>query len=87
MSRIVQLTDGTRRRVALVDEPHLRLLEDTVSTHALASTALDTGRALSELVAHRATGQVVDYDEVYEGQSTWKLLPPIDHPVEPARSW
>ena len=85
MSRIVQLTDGPRRRVALVDEPHLRLLEDTVSTHALASTAMDMGRALSELVAHRATGEVIDYDEVYEGRSAWKLLPPIDHPVEPAR--
>jgi hypothetical protein len=85
MSRIVQLTHGALRRVALVDEPHLRLLEDTASTHALVSTAIDTGRTLSELVGERATGPALAYDEVYEGRSTWKLLPPIDHPGEPAR--
>jgi hypothetical protein len=85
MNRIVQITDGTLRRVALVDEPHLRLLEDTVSTHALASTAIDTGRPLAELVAERASGPAIAYDEVYEGRSTWRLLPPIDHPGEPAR--
>jgi hypothetical protein len=85
MSRIVQLTNGTLRRVALVDEPHLHLLRDTSSTHALASTALDTGRALAELVLERATDEALLYDDVYEGRSSWKLLPPIDHPVEPAR--
>jgi hypothetical protein len=85
MSRIVQLTNGTLRRVALIDEPHLHLLRDSASTHALASTALDTGRALAELVVERATDEALLYDDVYEGRSSWKLLPPIDHPVEPAR--
>ena len=27
----------------------------------------------------------MDYDPVYFGKSEWKLLPPIDHPIEPAR--
>jgi hypothetical protein len=85
MTRIVQLTDGTLRRVALVDEPHLRLHEGAESTHALASICLDMGRALSELVMERATGQPLVYDEVYEGRSAWRLLPPIDHPVEQSR--
>jgi hypothetical protein len=85
MSRIVQLTDGTLRHVALVDAPHRRLLVDATSIHGLASTAIDMGRALSELIADRATGPAVNYDEVYEGRSVWRLLPPIDHPVEPAR--
>jgi hypothetical protein len=85
MSRIVQLTDGTLRRVALVDEPHLRLLEGAQSTHALAAAAIDMDRALSELVVDRANGPALEYDEIYEGRSKWRLLPPLDHPAEPAR--
>jgi hypothetical protein len=85
MTRIVQLTNGAERRVALVDEPTLRLLEGVASTHALASIAIDTGKALSTLVQERATGPAIDYDEVYAGRASWRLLPPIDHPGEPAR--
>jgi hypothetical protein len=85
MTRIVQLTDGTRRRVALVDEPTLRLLEGVESTHALALLAMDTGEALSTLARQLATGPDVDYDDVYASRGSWRLLPPIDHPHEPAR--
>ena len=85
MAHIVQLTNGTMRRVALVDEPMLRLLEGVVSTYALASIAMDTGTGLSNLVEQHATGPVIDYDEVYACRGSWRLLPPIDHPEEPAR--
>jgi hypothetical protein len=85
MTRIVQLTDGARRRVALVDEPILRPLERVESTHALASIAMATGAALSTLARDLATGPAMDYEEVYAGRAVWRLLPPIDHPDEPAR--
>lgn len=83
--RIVQITNGSERRVALVEEPGLRLLEGVESTHALAAIAIDTGTAASTLVEQFATGPTVDYDEVYEGRAPWRLLPPIDHPDDPAR--
>jgi hypothetical protein len=90
MVRIVQLTNGAERRVALVDEPKLRLLEGVPSTHALATIAIESGAALSTLAEARATGAAIDYDEVYacdasSSECAWRLLPPIDHPEEPAR--
>lgn len=84
MSHIVQLTNGTERRVALVEEPTLRLLEGVESTHALVATAIGSGTATSRLVARLATGPAIDYDAVYTGHAPWRLLPPIDHP-EPSR--
>jgi hypothetical protein len=85
MTRIVQLTDGVRRRVALVDEPNLRPLERVASTHALAAIAMAAGAALSTLVHELATGPAMDYEEVYASGGAWRLLPPIDHPAEPSR--
>jgi hypothetical protein len=85
MTRVVQITNGTERRIALVDEPRLRLVEDAPSIHGLALTAIDAGQRLSWLIEQRATGATIDYDEVHDGRSTWRLLPPIDHPAEPAR--
>jgi hypothetical protein len=82
---IVQITNGTDRRVALVEEPMLRLIERVESTHALAAMAMDTGTAASTLVERFATGPTIGYDEVYEGRGSWRLLPPIDHPDDPAR--
>jgi hypothetical protein len=85
VGRLVQIRKGLERRVALVEEPHLRLLADAASLYDLAQSALATGKALTGLVAERATGPAVDYEAVYRGESDWRLLPPIDHPVEPTR--
>ena len=41
---------------------------------------------LSELAPERrATGDALEYDPIYRGQSEWRILPAIDHPAEPAR--
>jgi hypothetical protein len=85
MARVVQLTDGSSRRVALVDEPALRLIDGVASTYDLAALATESGDALSALAQGRANGHTLDYDEVYAGRGAWRLLSPIDHPVEPAR--
>lgn len=85
MTRLVQLRRGAERRVALVDEPRLVLLEGVGSVHALASSAADGGGSLAALAARHATGAPLDYDAVYDGRSPWRLLPPVDHPEEPAR--
>jgi hypothetical protein len=85
VTRLAQIRNGPERRVVLVDEPRLRFLAEAASVYDLAQAALSAGKTLTALVAERATGEGVDYDAVYRGESPWRLLPPIDHPVEPTR--
>ncbi len=82
--RLVQLRSGKTRRVAMVEEPHLRLLAAD-SIYELANEAIDRKAKLSEAARAKATSEVVDYDEVYQGRSHWRILPAIDHPEQPAR--
>jgi hypothetical protein len=84
MTRLVQIKKGIVRRVALVEEPHLRLLDGCHSVYELATAAFATNIRLSEAAKQRSTKDRLDYDLVYSGQSEWQLLPPVDHP-EPAR--
>jgi hypothetical protein len=84
VTRLVQLQHGSTRRVALVDEPQLRLLTGRSSILGLAEESVAQSVALTALVDRTATAERVEYDSVYSGASTWRLLPPIDHP-EPAR--
>jgi hypothetical protein len=85
MTRLVQLKRGNTRRVALVEEPHLRLLDGCSSIYVLANSAISGGVKLSDLARKRATGERLEYDPIYLGRSEWRILPPIDHPEEPAR--
>lgn len=82
---LVQIQNRTRRRLAAVDEPNLLLLREVESTLALAERAPVEGRSLSEMVGDLISDEALSYDEVYEGRSDWKLLPPIDCPGEPQR--
>lgn len=93
-TRIVQLTDGKTRRVALVDEPYLRLIvrdpareadELFDSVYMLAMEARTTSPSIAEIARRHATGEALDYEAVYAGASPWRLLPPADHPDEPSR--
>jgi hypothetical protein len=85
MTRLVQIKRGVVRRVALVQEPHLRALDGCSSVYELANFAIAADVKLSHAAEQRATGQLLDYGDVYSGHSEWQLLPPIDHPEEPAR--
>jgi hypothetical protein len=82
MLRIVQLahSDGNRR-VAVVEEPHLRLLREGSSVYELATSAIQSKRRLRKLVEELISDEQLDYDQAYEGRSAWHLAPPIDHPV------
>lgn len=85
MTRLVQLKHPELgRRVALVDEPVLRL-SSAATVYALAQGALARGIRLRAAVETALTGDTVDYEQVYRGTAIWRLLPPIDHPEEPAR--
>ena len=83
MTRLIQIQKDEYRRVALVDEPSLRLLSEVRSVYSLAEKAIAEGRRLSEVVERNATNELLDYDAIYEGRSEWRILPAIDHP-EPA---
>jgi hypothetical protein len=85
MTRVVQIQRGTERRVALVEEPRLRLLTGVASVYDLAIGAAAAGTHLTALVSQSAGDDLLDYDPVYEGRSEWRLLAPIGHPADPAR--
>ena len=86
MTRLIQIRRGTERRVALVEEPRVRLLAPGVgSVYALALESMAQGKKLVDLAREKATDETLDYEPIYAGPSAWKLLPPLDHPDEPAR--
>jgi hypothetical protein len=85
MTRLIQIKKGNVRRVALVEEPNLRLLDNGSSIYELAHVAIAAGLKLSDVARHRAGHETLDYDPIYQGHAEWQLLPAIDHPGEPAR--
>jgi hypothetical protein len=83
---IVQLLDPQLRpRVAVVEEPRLRLLQHCESLHQLVTSALRSERPLQDLIASTLSSEALDYDPIYHGYSDWRLRPPIAHPLEPTR--
>jgi hypothetical protein len=82
--RLIQLNHSAGRRVAVVEGERLRLLGTHRSVYDLATDALGGGIGLVDAVARDLTAESLDYPEVYAGESAWRILPPIDHPREPA---
>ncbi|HLJ56690.1 MAG TPA: AraD1 family protein [Chthonomonadaceae bacterium] len=84
MIRLVQLGSTVEgRRVAIVDEPRLRLLGSFASVYDCARAAAAGGKSLEEAATGDLGDESLDYAPIYDGQSTWRLLPPIDHPRGP----
>ena len=82
--RLVQLTHPRHhRKVALVKEPFLLLLQDTPSVYDLALEAIRLGKRIKDLVDMRLTQEQLDYSEIYAGKNEWRLLPSFDHPQNP----
>jgi hypothetical protein len=84
-THLVQITDGLTRRVALVDEPHLRCLAHFSSAYELAQACLQSARSLEEQVHASLGADTLSYDDVYAGRSPWRLLAPLDVPSSPSR--
>jgi hypothetical protein len=83
--RFVQLKAGDVRRVAVVEEPKLRLLREFDSMYALAQAAIASGGKLTSVATNLLTDDSLDYEPVYNGSGKWRLLAPIDHPQEISR--
>src|SRR6476646_9042066 len=73
------------RRVAVVEGDRLRPLRQYPTVYEAALAAVERGSRLADLLAAIRLEETLDYDAVYAGQSEWQLLPPFDHPEEPAR--
>jgi hypothetical protein len=82
---LVQIANGSQRSVALVAEPHLQRLAAVETIYDLASACLRNNISLTQRVRELATGEFLLYNDVYSGNSDWKLLSPIDIPQAPER--
>ena len=63
----------------------MRLLDKCTSVCALAQETIAASTTLIALVRKYVSGETLDYEAVYRGESEWRLLTPVDHPEEPAR--
>src|ERR1700689_4997512 len=82
--RFVQLTGPDGRRVALVEEPRLRLLDRCQSVYDLTSACMNEGVSLSAGIERRRSNDFLEYDAVYDGRSDYRIHPSADVPFEPA---
>jgi hypothetical protein len=80
---LVQIKNKVGRCVAVVKEPELLLLSFG-SVYELAHRAIDSGMPIKKLINDGITGAKLDYNQVYEGLSDWKLLPCFDVPENPS---
>jgi len=86
MLRLIQLTHPHEgRRIALVEEPKLHLLAHYRSIYHLAEEAIDSKHHIADMIPRLLSRELLDYDEIYQGRSEWKILPAFDHPGEAAR--
>ncbi len=85
MIRLVQLNGPGGRRLAVVEEPRLILLERCSSVYELAQMCIAQERSPSTLLKEVAGSESLNYDEVHSGASRWRLLASADHPEEPGR--
>ena len=82
---LIQLYGPHGRRIAVVDEPHLRFIDGFESIYDMALACIAAGQSARQFVTPRISSDTLDYDAVYQGQSPWRILPSIDHPLEPSR--
>ncbi|MEP7376418.1 MAG: AraD1 family protein [Chitinophagaceae bacterium] len=79
--RFVQITHPDHgRKVALVREPSLVLLDHISSVYELAIETIQSGKDIKGIVEKNLSGSALDYDAVYNGADEWTLLPSFDCP-------
>ena len=72
------------RRVGIVQEPGILLLDGITSVYQLALEAMAAGDTLGATAERHASSDSLEYDAVYTGHSPWRILPAMDHPHDPA---
>ncbi len=80
--RLIQFIDERYgRRVALVEEPVITLL-DASSSYEVFSELINNNKSLSWINELR-TDETIRYDEVYHSKDARRMLPPVDCPGQP----
>ena len=83
-TRLVQVSHPRLgRKVALVQEPLLTLLNEVSSVYDLALEAMDSNADMSSVIESHLSDSTLEYDQVYHGRSDWTLLPSFDCPSNP----
>src|SRR5258708_10429111 len=84
--RLIQIrsADG-KRRVGRIEDHRVVLLDAPASIYDLAQQALQSGASLIDTIDGCTGSASLEYDAVYACESGWRILPAIDHPLEPAR--
>ncbi len=74
------------RRVGLVEEPNVILLDESVTnTYDLFVEVINEGKKVGPTLTDLKTGQGLEYDLIYESRSEWRILPPIDLTNDPMK--
>ena len=83
---VVQLVHPAQgRKVGIIEGERVHLLLRFPSVYYAALSADTTGKSLADTLLDDRSGETLAYDPIYFGESPWRLLPPFDHPDEPAR--
>src|SRR5580704_15268654 len=83
--RLLQIAEpGGQRRVGIVQDPRIVLLDGIASVYQLAQEAVSAGATLAATAEGHASAESFEYDAIYAGQSPWRILPAMDHPHDPA---
>jgi len=75
MTRVLQIKKGSFRRVGLVDEPHVRLLDGCYSIYVLAQIAIEVPKKLSEVAHPRQPSDKLGCEPIYTGVLSGKRFP------------
>lgn len=80
-TRLVQIAHHSKgRKVAVVSEPFLVIVNEFTSIYQLAVNAIDSGISIYSLLNEKLSSEKLDYNQIYNGLSEWKLLPSFDNP-------
>lgn len=82
--RLVQMVHPKLgRKVALVQEPSLVLLNHVTSVYELALKTIDSKADIRSIIGSHLSDSKLEYDVVYKGDEQWSLLPSFDCPENP----
>lgn len=81
---LIQLQhQSTGRRIALVREDLLILINQYTTVFDLAKSAIENNTSIPLLIQKNESNEQISYPLVYQGFTDWKILPAIDHPRDP----
>jgi hypothetical protein len=83
--RLIQLSHPDHgRRIAKVNGSQLTLIDSQYPTnYDLFSKIILEGHLPEAFIPTLLTNDQLSYDEIYEGATSWKILPSFDHPQHP----